>query len=142
MLATIYYFTGLLLILMNINLVINLPKYLYLREFVTKFKKVTKKQPTESDFNVDEYGFFSATLVTELFNITWFFFGLIGANWLVFIIFFVQNTFFNVVGLISKSKLLTNLSLSLKVLITFTLLCILVFNHFHFKVNLTNFILR
>jgi hypothetical protein len=142
MVASIFYFIGLILFLFNFIILMNLSKYFYVREFVAKFKKVTGKNPESSDFADQNFGFFSLILLTEVFNFTWFFLGTIGQNWIVFLGYFLILPILAFGINTPKIKFITNFFISLKVIFVVFLLGFLVFNHFHLHLNLAKLILQ
>jgi hypothetical protein len=141
MISSIFYFFGLLLLLFNFVVLTNYSKYIYLFEFVSKFKKVTGKKPEKTDFSNNNYEFFSFLVMVEFFNFSWFFFGLIGSNWLFFAIYFFLTGVFNF--LINKItiKFISNSLVFSKLITVVSIITLLVFNHFHLHLNLSNLIL-
>lgn len=142
MLSNIFYFTGFLLLLMNILIFSNFRKYVFVKEFSDKFKKVTGKVPEKSDYSENNFEFINFVLMVEILNFFWFFFGLIGTNWLVFLLFFVIFSVINSLTKIIKIRLLHNSLVFLKLASVVLFIGLLVFNHFHLHLNLTKFILQ
>lgn len=141
MLANLFYFCGLFLLLFHFIIISNIQKFFYLKEFIDKFQKVTSKKPEKSDFSESDYGLYSLVLVNNLFTSTWFFMGLIGANWLVFLAYFIYNPVMSLVSNINKSKFVSIPIDLIRIVLTTLLIGLLVFNHFHLHINLTKFLL-
>jgi hypothetical protein len=138
--ASVFYFSGLILLLLNFLLLANYTKYVYIKEFLHKFIKVTGKKPEKSDFSENYFEFFSFVHFVESLNFFWFFFGLIGSNWLIFVSYFILYSILNIIVRWVKVKFISDSFLLLKLLFTFSTLTLLVFNHFHLHLNLTTFI--
>lgn len=141
MLANLFYFCGLFLLLFHLIIISNLPKFFYIREFIDKFQKVTSKKPEKNDFSDSEYDLYSLVLVNNLFTSTWFFIGLIGTNWLVFLFYFLYNPILSLLMNINKSKFISIPIDFIRIILTTIIIGLLVFNHFHLHINLTKFLL-
>lgn len=139
--VSIFYFIGLFMLLLNIVLMTMSSNIVYLREFVLKFEKVTNKKPEKNDFSGKLYETYTYVKVVELSNFIWFFVGLISSNWIIFLMYFIYNLLISIL-LINGNIKWVNISIEfLRHLMNVALLAILVFNHFHFKLNLTNLFL-
>ena len=141
MLANLFYFCGLFLLLFHLIIISNLPKFFYIREFIDKFQKVTSKKPEKNDFSDSEYDLYCLVLVNNLFTSTWFFIGLIGTNWLVFLFYFLYNPILSLLMNINKSKFISIPIDFIRIILTTIIIGLLVFNHFHLHINLTKFLL-
>ncbi len=142
MLATLFYTLGLFLFLMNFLLLTKVSKYVYLKEFITSFQKVTQKKPEKKDFSGDDYEFFNFIVLNNFFTFLWFFFGLISQNWLVFLFYFLVNGLLTIFYKYLKVSNLKSLIELLRLTFNVILILLLVMNHFHLHLNLTNLILR
>lgn len=141
MLANIFYFLGLICFLFNLVLLSRFKDYLFVREFATKFEKVTGKRPESKDFTKSNYELHSFMIVTVAFTVIWFFIGLLSKNWLIFLLYFLYNPLLEFVSKKSPKILSTIIELS-RLLINIMLILSLVINQFHFHQNLTHLILH
>jgi len=142
MLASFYYFIGLFLLLLNIVVFFNLKKYFLLKEFFRKFKKVTNKDPEFEDFPVNIREVIKIILLVEICNFFWSFIGIISSNWIIFLFYLIVIPILSFIINKSKNNLVTNFFILTKVLVSILIIGLLIFNHFHFKLNLTNLILN
>lgn len=142
MLANLFYFCGLFLFLFQFLLISKFHKFLYLKEFFEKFEKVTNRKPQKEDFSEIDYQLYSFILLTNLFTAIWYFCGLIGSNWLVFLVYFISNPILTLITKSSKSKLLFTFVEFNRLVIVTLLTALLVINHFHLHLNLTKLILH
>lgn len=140
MLSNIFYFLGMIIFLFNFLILSKVGDYIYIKSFYTKFKKVTGKNPEKKDFSGPNYEFFNFLVLNSFITTSWFFIGLLSQNWLVFLSFFIYNPTFEYVSK-SKIKLISKSSDFLRVFLNVVVVAILVINHFHLQLNLTQFIL-
>ena len=91
MLSNIFYFIGLFVLLSNLLLITRFLDYLFLKEFSTKFEKVTGKRPEKKDLTQSNYDFLNFLIVNTFFTVVWFFIGLLSNNWLIFLLYFIYN---------------------------------------------------
>lgn len=141
MLATIFYFFGLFIFLLNFILLGNVSKYIYLKDFITSFQKVTQKKPEKSDFSGGDWEFYNFLVLSNLFTFLWCFFGLVSQNWIIFLLFFAFNLL--VTFLFKKIKFysIRYFFELFRAIINVSIIALLVVNHFHLHLNLTSFIL-
>lgn len=140
MLANVFYFCGLFLFLFNLLVLSNVIKINNVKEFTKKFLKVTNKNPEKENFSGTDYELLSFYITTNFFTAVWFFCGLIGANWVIFLSFFVYNS---ILRLLSSLINLKSFSVFLDIILFLansSLIGLLVFNHFHLHYNLTKFL--
>ena len=142
MLSNIFYFSGFMLLLLNLLIFSKFKKYVYVKEFLEKFQKVTGNIPKKSDYSENNFEFINFVLAVELLNSFWFFLGLIGANWLVFLLFFVIFSLITLLIKLIKIKFLSDSLIFLKLTFVVFTLSLLVFNHYHFHLNLTQIFLK
>ena len=142
MLSTLFYLIGLFIFLLNIIIFSNFSKYLYVVEFVNKFKKVTGKNPQQSDLSNEQHQIYAFILCVDSFSFLWFFVGLISSSWIVFLIYLMIQPLFNLIIKNTKIKFLYNLVSFLRILTNVSIIALLVFNHFHLHLDLNSFILH
>lgn len=141
MLANLFYFTGLFIFLFQLLLTYNFPRFLFLKEFVLKFQKVTNKKPENDDFPGRDFEFYNFVVATNILTSFWFFLGLIGANWIIFVFYFIYSPILNIFSGMSQNRFLSAIFSFVKMLLTLLVVGLLVFNHFHLHINLTKLIL-
>lgn len=142
MLANLFYFTGLFIFLFQLLLISNFSRLLFIKEFFVKFQKVTNKKPEKGDFSGNDYDFYNFVAATTILTPFWFFFGLIGSNWIVFVFYFIYSPILNAFSKLIKNKFFSAIFDFLLILITLITVGFLVFNHFHLHINLTKLILQ
>lgn len=142
MLANLFYFTGLFIFLFQLLLISNFPRFIFIKEFVVKFQKVTNKKPEKDDFSGKDYDFYNFVSATSVLTPFWFFLGLIGANWIIFLFYFIYSPILNTFSKLIDNKFFSVVFDFLTILLTFLTVGFLVFNHFHLHINLTKLILR
>lgn len=142
MLVNLFYFTGLFIFLFQLLLISNFPKFLFIKEFYVKFQKVTNRKPEKDDFSGGDYDFYNFVVATNVLTTSWFFLGLIGSNWIIFVFYFIYSSILNTFFRLIKNKLFSAIFNFIEIILTFLTVGFLVFNHFHFHSNLTELILR
>ena len=143
MLGHIFYFFGLIIFLLNINLTTNTLKLLKLKEWALKFQKVSGRHPLKSDFRENEYEKFLLSNSIWILTFFWMFFGLVTKSWLVFTILILYNfltTFLcKVIGQFTiLSKFLEIVRISLNTIS----IGFLIINHFHLHIDFIQFLLK
>jgi hypothetical protein len=141
MLANIFYFFGLIVFLSNLALLTKFTDYLFVKEFLLKFEKVTGKKPEKKDFSKSNYEMNNFIALNTSMKILWMFVGLISQNWLFFLLYFFYNPLFSFFSK-TKIKVISNSIEFIRLTIDIALICVLVINHFHFHLNLTSLILH
>lgn len=140
MLATFFYFIGMLIFLSNLLVLSKFSDYIYIKSFFKSFQKVTGKKPEKKDFSDSNYQFYSFLILNSVLTVSWFFIGLLSKNWLFFLLYFLYNPILDLVSK-SKFKILNNSIEYLRLTLNIIIIATLVINHFHLHINLTNFIL-
>lgn len=140
MVANVFYFCGLFILLTQILLISKLKRFLYVKDYIKKYVKVTNKLPEKEEFSKDDFETYSFAKVTVAMTSLWYFFGLIGQNWLIFVFFFIINFLTNILLNRINNKLFNVAIDSSRWIVNLILTAILVFNHFHLHINLTKFI--
>lgn len=138
MLGHIFYFFGLIVLLLNIYSISKYKRVFELREWLIKFKKVTGRNPVATDYRKSDdkevLVAWSSCVVSTSF---WTFFGLLTKSWYIFLALMIFNTLLNllcrVFGEFSKtSYFLTFIKSIILLLIT----GFLIINHFHLHLDI------
>ena len=138
----IFYFFGLLILLLNLTLLSNIWRILKLKEWTFKFNKVSGRFPMKSDFNGKDYDYFVFTNSVLVITFFWLFFGLVTKSWAVFVILILTNILLTKINnLITWLPLHNGIEL-LRSSITTLTIGLLVFNHFHLHIDIIQFLLR
>ena len=141
MLGHIYYFFGLIVLLSNIILSSNILKLLKLKEWATKFHKVSGRHPLKSDFKENEYEQFLLSNSIWVFTFFWFFFGIITKSWAVFLSIILFNFFVTFVcKKIGPFTFFSKVLEVFRILINTLTIAFLVMNHFHLHMDIIQFL--
>ncbi len=132
MLGDIFYFFGLILFILNLSTLLNFQNYNRIYDWYYKFKKVTKKEPTRSDFKSKDFEYFSFYLALEILNICWVLLGLVTKSWLIFIAIFIFNILMNsILKKLHNYFVVVRFLRLFKVTIVTMIFGFLFLNHFH-----------
>ena len=136
MLGHIFYFFGLLVFILSLNRIFQYFKLIEIKEWLVAFKKVTQKEPVNTDFrSTKDYNLFVSFGCLSMFETLWIILGFMSSNWLIFLVLFLS-------GFILKQILyFTSFNIQKVVGLIFTttkslVILILVINHFHFHHDL------
>lgn len=135
MLGHIFYFFGLFLFIFSLSRTISYFKFIDIKEWVIKFKKVTEKVPEKSDFkNEIDYGFYNAFGCVGATEALWFICGLVSNSWVIFLSLLI-------IGFVLK-PINNNIPFVLQKFIGFSfnllktgIILLLVINHFHLHID-------
>lgn len=135
MLGHIFYFFGLFLFILSLSRTISYFKFIDVKEWVIKFKKVTEKVPEKSDFkNEIDYGLYNAFGFVDKTEALWFICGLVSNSWVIFlsllIIGFVLNSINNNIPFVVQKFIGFGFSL-----LKTGIILLLVINHFHLHID-------
>jgi hypothetical protein len=136
----VFYFIGLLLILIDILILSKYFKYVKIDEWVTKYAKVTGKIVNRQDFKEGDFELFIFYKISLLFNFLWLFCGIITRDWIVFISTLSILLLIDII--INKIGKFTIYSKMVKFTRSFLLLCLMLFlvlNHFHLHISLLKY---
>lgn len=141
MLGHIYYTFGLIMIVSLLTILFKFNKISNIREWYTKFKKVTGKIPKEKDFRSKEesilYNSFSSLLVIEF---TWTILGLLTNSWYVFLLLFTITLIINLIKKPIEFTIIDKILVFILILIKLLAYLYLVINHFHLHFNTWSYI--
>jgi hypothetical protein len=133
----IFYFVGLLIFLMNFFYLFDYFEFIRIKEWLWSYKKVTLKDPSESDFkrgDAEKYRKFNGIIIL---NFLWIFFGLLTGSWKFFGIILILNLIVNLIQrLIGSFRFISKILQFLIFNITCGMEILLVINHFHLHLDL------
>jgi len=136
MIGDVYYFFVLILFILNLGVLLNFSNYDRIFNWYYKFKKVTKKEPSRSDYKSKDFEFYNFYIVLELMNIFWILLGLVTKSWLAFICLLIFNLLIS--SIIKKTVdfyFLVKFLRLIKVSIVTLIMGFLFINHFHLHKN-------
>lgn len=134
----LFYFIGLIVLLLNIYTLSRYKRIFELREWMIKFKQITGRNPVSNDYRKSDdkeilISWSSAVVVTSF----WIFFGLLAKSWYVFLALLIFNTSINLIckffGEFSKFSFIITF---IKSLIILFLIGFLIINHFHLHLDI------
>lgn len=142
MLGNIFYFLGLFLFFISLSKTFTYFKFIDIKEWVTKFNKITGKNPEKGDFRSErEYSFFVGFGCLSLIESFWLICGILSKSWILFAIMILS-------GLLLR-KLSNYISFPIQKLIGFSfnliksaLILLLCLNHFHFHEDILKYLFR
>jgi hypothetical protein len=143
MIGHTFYFCGLIVFLANLSFLFNFFEYLKIKEWYVSFEKITKSIPTKKEFRQGDYDKFRKFNGVFALNFLWFFFGIVGQNWkifmlLIFIHLFTQ-TLSKLIGQFLMFIKFFQFMIQIIISSTILLLCI---NHFHLHLDLFELLWR
>ena len=137
MIGDFFYFFGLIVFILDLNLLFEFFEYIKLKEWVESFKKVTKKEPIEKDFKKGNYDRFRKYTGIIGINLIWLFLGIISDSWKIFMVVLLFTRIVDFIcHLIGEYKLFSKLINLLKLSILTISVLILCLNHFHLHLDL------
>ena len=141
MLEDLFYLFGLLIYFLSLIRVFRYFKFIDSSEWILAFKKVTKNEPTKDDFrDPEDYNLIVTLGCLSVIETIWIILGLITNEWIIFFSIFLFSVLlrqvFNFLSIRTK-KIFGLFSSILKSLI----ILILVLNHFHLHLDITNIII-
>lgn len=132
----IYYLIGIFIGLSVFSNLLNSLKYYKIRHWIETFKKVTSKEPLQSDFRESQdYNIYTAYNSFAIFQFVWFLLGISSKSWYIYLTillidFILNNIIFTLrPGFLGKSLIIFYL------LFKFVLVFLLILNHFHFHLD-------
>lgn len=139
----IYYAFGIVILLSLITNIIRFNRLYKIREWYSKFKKITNKEPNILDFrNKSDKSLLSNHNILLSIELMWILFGLISNSWYIFSFILIMGFLLNISFKKIKFTIIGKL-ISLKFLLLRTSLYIfLIINHFHLHIDLLDIILK
>lgn len=133
----LYYFFGLLMVIVNISLLPNIFKYHKINYWAATYLKVSGKPPKKEDFSDGEWDLFNVFVQSSVSTSFWIFLGILTQSWKIFILMtfllFCINWFLKNWG---SQSLPSKTLIVVKSLLVTVVPLILVINHFHLHLDL------
>jgi|LakMenEpi03Aug12_release.lakeMendotaPanAssembly.Ray.scaffolds.fasta_scaffold54809_4 hypothetical protein len=141
MLGHIYYAFGLIIVVSLLTILIKFNQISNIREWYSKFKKVTGKTPKEKDFRSKEesvlYSSFSSVL---LFEFSWTILGLLTNSWYVFLLLFIITLIINLIKRPIEFTFIDKVLGFIIILLKLLIYLYLVINHYHLHFDTWSYI--
>ncbi len=143
MFGHIFYFFGLILVLLDLGLLMKFHKIQNIKNWIQSFVKVAQKKPKKEDMDREDYKIVTSYDTLIITNFLWIFFGLISKSWKLFLLVLLINFFLNFLLHKTKSYRTTNYLLEfVRFIIIITCVSMTTINHFHLHIDLYNFIIN
>jgi len=140
MLLNIFYFIGLLIVIINLVKLKKYSNWVDTNDWVIKFNKVTGKQPKKTDFkSEDEYNLLLGLSFLMFVEFLWLLLGVTTQNWIIFSSLILISLALNQVFKVNMPKIQKVVG-SLFIIIKIIFVIIMVLNHFHFQKDLQSFL--
>ena len=138
--SNLFYFIGFFIFLFSGVKFYYLSQIVDISDWIKKFKKVTSKSPLPSDFrDKKQWALDSIFGIVAVFEALWTYIGLLTDNYLFFILMLVLGLITNLISKYSNI-LIQKILIYILHSVRFLLIGLMVFNHFHFKINLTEYL--
>jgi hypothetical protein len=135
MIGDIFYFIGLLILIMSSSNLINFLKFFEIRKWALTFKKVTGKDVDRKDFKSNEYyNIFIIYSTFILFESIWFLLGLITSSWYIFLGLTTLSVLVRIINFLKIDFISKIVGFSFQI-IKFLIILALILNHFHFHLD-------
>ena len=141
MLGHVYYTFGLIIIVSLLTILVKFNKISNIREWYTKFKKVTDKIPKEKDFrSKEEYTLYNSFTSLIMFEFTWTILGLLTNSWYIFLSLFIITLIINLIRKPIEFTIIDKVLGFKLILIKLLIYLYLVINHFHLHIDTWSYI--
>jgi hypothetical protein len=141
MLGHIYYAIGLLIVLLSLSMIINFKKISSIKEWFSKYKKITGKKPETKDFrNEEERKLYSGIMVLSTIEFTWVVGGLLTGNWYAFLSLLIYSLVINLISRPIKYTIIDKIIAFHFLFLKFLLYLFFVINHFHLHYDILTII--
>ena len=138
--SNLFYFIGFFIFLFSGVKFYYLSQIVDISDWLKKFKKVTSKSPLPSDFrDKKQWALASIFGIGAVFEALWTYIGLLTDNYLFFILMLILGLITNLISKYSNI-LIQKIAIYILHSVRFLLIGLMVFNHFHFKINLTEYL--
>jgi len=129
----LYYLIGIFIWLAVLSNFYNLDKYYKIRNWISTFKKVTKKEPEVSDFREkSDHGVFSVFSSVSLLEFFWLLIGITSASWYIFCCLLVLNFLTSAIVFGLPTGIIGRYFLKVYFVLKLCMILGLILNHFHF----------
>lgn len=138
----IFYFFGLIVILLNIFTISRFKRIFELRKWMIKFKEVTGRNPVSTDYRkADDKEILTTWSVTIIVTSFWIFFGLLAKSWYIFLSILIINTLVNILAkMFGEFSKFSFLIYFLKGFFILSVIIFLTINHFHLHLDIWSLI--
>jgi len=135
MIGNLFYFIGLLILIMSSSNLINFLKFFKIRKWTLTFKKVTGNDVDRKDFKSNEdYNIFTIYSTFVLFESIWFLLGLITSSWYIFLGLTTLSVLVRIINFLKIDFISKIVGFSFQI-IKFLIILALILNHFHFHLD-------
>lgn len=145
MLDHLYYLYYLIGVLTSITLffhIINFKRFEKISEWLISFKKVTNKNPEKSDYREGDYELFLKRNIYVIFESIWSLLGILTSNWFIFVAIYIYTKLFGIAIKNIRFTLFGKIMFFKLIFGKFLIYSFLVLNHFNFKINIFEEILK
>lgn len=146
----IFYILSLFLLLGNINVLRNFYTLYEHKDWADRYKIVIGSLPKKKQFDTRSYSKYTTYISIEAMNIVWLLLGIVSNSWMVYLtlIFILALTNYlnryieSLHNIAQKLRFKINISIRFvyHIILTFTM-AFLILNHFHFHINIFDFLL-
>jgi len=138
----IFYFTGLLVLLTNIQFLYEFFSYIKIKEWFEKSKKFTNTFHSTNRFKKVDILNYKKFQGVRTLNYLWSIFGILTPTWKVFLIIILFNFLSELlIKYIGEFKLISKIIFVLKSTVVCNLFLITIINHFHLHLDLFDLLL-
>jgi hypothetical protein len=136
MLGHIYYTLGLIPLLMTLAIIIKLRDYNRVKEWYSKFEKVTGGKPKQEDFrSTDEYSIYTGVSGIMILDFIWIILGLLTQSWYIFLFILSFTIVLNIIKKAISLDIISRLTTAIIIITKFSVYLYLIINHFHLHYN-------
>lgn len=137
MLGNIFYILGLFILITSFSNLFNYFKFIKIKKWCLAFQRVTKAEITRKDFRtVEDYNIFTMYSIFNFFEIVWFVLGIATPSFDIFLVLIIFELLMKITHKKIRINLLTNSLGFLFNFFKFSVILILILNHFHYHQDL------
>jgi hypothetical protein len=141
MFGHLYYTFGLIISISILSLLFVFGKYIKMREWYSKFQKVTKERPIKDNFRTkEEHDLNLSYSILSVFEFIWVILGLLTASWYIFLTLLVISFTINFIIRPIQFTLIGKIIYFKMILLRFITYLFLIINHFHLHISLWDII--
>jgi hypothetical protein len=144
MLLNLYYILGIVVVMSLYTIIFKFNRHEKVIEWYHKFKIITKRNALKSDFrSVDDYNLFISKNIYQIFEAMWYMLGLLTGNWFIFLsVLLYSNITLSVLSDKIRFTIPGKILLFKVFLIKIIIYSALIINHFHYKVDIADLIIK
>ena len=141
MIGHLYYTFGLIISISVLSLLLIFSKYVKMREWYSKFQKVTGEKPTKDNFRTkEEHDLNLSYSILSVFEFIWVILGLLTASWYIFLSLLIISFTVNAINRPIQFTMIGKIIYFKMVLLRFVTYLFLIINHFHLHISLWDII--